>query len=118
MRGDVDKRTRAGRSTDGRHSHKAKVHWCAAALVAALILLAISVGWPMVDAGLREQGAESVREAVLQAATQCCAVEGSYPHTLSYLEEHYGLTVNQEDYAITYEAFASNVAPSVVVVPR
>lgn len=54
----------------------------------------------------------------LRAAAQCCAVEGAYPHTLRHLEEHYGLTVNHDDYAITYEAFASNVVPSVVVVPR
>ena len=56
--------------------------------------------------------------AVLDAAMQCAAVEGAYPARLSYLEEHYGLIVNHQDYAVTYEAFASNVPPSVVVVPR
>ena len=49
---------------------------------------------------------------------QCAAVEGAYPASLKYLEEHYGLIVNHSDYAVTYEAFASNVPPSVVVVPR
>ena len=93
------------------------------ALVGALLACAVAVAtlalaWPAVAAALRDQGAASVREAVLRAASQCCAVEGSYPHNLSYLEEHYGLTVNREDYAVIYEAYASNVAPSVVVVPR
>lgn len=55
---------------------------------------------------------------VRKAAMQCAAVEGAYPARLSYLEEHYGLIVNHQDYAVTYEAFASNVPPSVVVVPR
>lgn len=89
-------------------------------VVAALAVAAALAGaaWPAVAEALREQGAASVRDAVLRAAAQCCAVEGSYPHTLGYLEEHYGLTVNHEDYAITYEAYASNVTPSVRVVAR
>lgn len=89
----------------------------AVALVAALIAL-VALCAPSVDAALRAQGAASVREAVLRAAAQCCAVEGSYPSTLRHLEEHYGLSVNHDDYVITYEAFASNVTPSVAVVPR
>lgn len=121
MRETVDRRASAGREggragvgAAGRNRRR----WGVAALAVVLLALVAFLGWPTIEAGLREQGAASVREAVLRAAAQCCAVEGSYPHTLSYLEEHYGLTVNRDDYAITYEAFASNVTPSVVVVPR
>ena len=74
--------------------------------------------WDMTSAQTEAQSAASVRTAVLDAAMQCAAVEGAYPARLSYLEEHYGLIVNHQDYAVTYEAFASNVPPSVVVVPR
>lgn len=84
--------------------------------VAAAMLLALCAG--AARASAVAQGAQSVREAVLRAAAQCCAVEGSYPSNIEYLEEHYGLAVNHDDYAITYEAYASNVAPSVTVVPR
>ncbi len=66
----------------------------------------------------REQGSASLRAAVLDAAMQCCAIEGSYPSSLAYLEEHYGLVVNRDDYAVTYESYAANVPPSVRVVPR
>ncbi|SEH48389.1 MULTISPECIES: hypothetical protein [Atopobiaceae] len=65
-----------------------------------------------------EQGAASVREAILESANHCCAVEGSYPTSLGYLERNYGLVVNHNDYVITYEAYAGNVAPTVVVIPR
>lgn len=92
------------------------------AVGAALAALALAAACAWGAAGARqaalEQGAASTRQAVLRCAAQCCAVEGSYPSTLSYLEDHYGLTVNHADYAVTYEAFASNVTPSVVVVPR
>ena len=98
--------------------HTARGRAVAAGVVAAALVAGIVLGWPAVESAVQAQGAASVREAVLRAAAQCCAVEGAYPHTLRHLEEHYGLTVNHDDYAITYEAYASNVVPSVVVVPR
>ena len=49
---------------------------------------------------------------------RCCAIEGSYPSSLEHLEESYGLTINHDDYVITYECFADNIMPSVVVTPR
>lgn len=84
----------------------------AAASLAVVALLVVAA-----QASAREQGAASVRDAILEAAKQCCAVEGSYPATYQYLEDHYGLRVNDDDYVVTYESFASNVMPSVVV-PR
>lgn len=71
-----------------------------------------------VSANLHEQGAASVRQAILDAAMQCCAVEGTYPSSLQHLEDDYGLSINHDDYVITYEVFAGNVAPSVVVIAR
>ncbi|MFR1639983.1 MAG: hypothetical protein ACLSVD_12990 [Eggerthellaceae bacterium] len=71
-----------------------------------------------VNQNLREQGAVSVRNAILDSAKQCCAIEGSYPSSLEHLEQSYGLRVNRGDYVITYEVFAENIMPSVVVVPR
>ena len=89
-----------------------------AAVCTLLLLLGVWAVWNGAQAAMREQAAQSLRTAVLDAAMQCAAVEGAYPARLSYLEEHYGLIVNHQDYAVTYEAFASNVPPSVVVVPR
>ena len=60
----------------------------------------------------------SVRESVLNAAKQCCAVEGSYPASLNHLEKNYGLVINHNDYVVSYEWFADNVLPSVVVTAR
>lgn len=88
------------------------------ALGVLVVAVAICASFFAMNASTAEQGAESVRQAVLSAAMQCCAVEGSYPSTIEHLEEHYGLSVNHDDYAIMYEAFASNVVPSVTVVPR
>ena len=82
-------------------------------LVVAAVLLAFGA-----QAKAREQAAVSVRESVLNAAKQCCAIEGSYPATLKHLEENYGLVINHNDYVVSYEWFADNVLPSVVVTVR
>lgn len=92
--------------------------WIAAAVAVCAVAVALWLAWSSVSAGLREQGAASVRNAILDSAKQCCAIEGSYPSSLAYLEDEYGLSINHDDYIITYEAFAGNVVPSVMVVPR
>lgn len=88
--------------------------------VVALVLVCVAgfFGYQAVSRQLREQGAVSVRNAILDAAMQCCAVEGSYPSNLEHLENSYGLSINHSDYIITYQVYADNVMPSVVVVPR
>ncbi|NHM16322.1 hypothetical protein GMI69_06575 [Eggerthellaceae bacterium zg-887] len=87
--------------------------------LAVLIIVALVAGFVYASRDtLREQAASSLRDAIMNSALQCCAIEGSYPQTLRYLEDNYGLSVNHEDYVVTYEAFASNVVPSVMVVPR
>lgn len=88
------------------------------ALAACALAALLWFAWDSANTGAEAQGALAVRNAVLDAAMQCAAVEGAYPSSMKYLEEHYGLVVNSDDYAVTYEAFASNVPPSVVVVPR
>lgn len=94
------------------------LRWVLVALVALLVVIGGWFALTKMNEGLQEQAELSVRNAVLDSAKQCCAIEGSYPSSLHYLEENYGLVVNHENYAITYEAFAANVMPSVVVVAR
>lgn len=88
----------------------------AVGLVLAIVLVWFIAG--AINANLREQGELSVRNAILTSAKQCCAIEGAYPVSLAYLEANYGLVVNRDDYVITYEVFADNVMPNVVVLAK
>ena len=89
----------------------------AVALVALLAIALVAAALASRAVAL-EQGASSVRSAVMAAATRCCAVEGSYPSSLAHLERDYGLVVNRGDYVVTYEWLGDNVPPSVTVVLR
>ena len=87
-------------------------------LAIVLVVMLVWLSSNAIGASLREQGELSVRNAILNSAKQCCAIEGAYPSSLAYLEENYGLVVNRSDYAITYEVFADNVMPNVVVLAK
>lgn len=89
-----------------------------AILVLAALVWVAAYFYEPIRSTMQDQAAASIRSSVLKAAMQCCAVEGSYPLTLGYLQDNYGLHVNETDYVINYEAFASNVLPSVTVVPK
>lgn len=60
---------------------------------------------------------ESLKEAVIKGAVQCYSVEGRYPESLSYLEKHYGLHYDKNEFVISYEIVGSNRMPQVTVIP-
>lgn len=98
-------------------AHRKKVRIILAVVVillCALIALSVSISAEV----SRKQATSSVRESIVTAALQCAAVEGSYPSSLSHLEQHYGLTINHNDYIINYEWLADNIPPSVTVTAR
>lgn len=59
-----------------------------------------------------------VRDAVRRAVVTCYAAEGAYPAGLDYLKENYGLVYDEENYFVSYDAFASNVMPGIRVTER
>ena len=103
--------------SDRRAKRKSWILWV---LLLLLLLGALALIFSDGDGGkgLDEGSAAAIREAVQRSALQCYAVEGAYPPDLQYLEENYGLQVNREDFYVTYEAFASNLPPTVRVTMR
>lgn len=87
------------------------------ALTLAVLILAVCL-LGRVDNRQKETETDTVREAVLNAALTCYAVEGVFPAELSYLTEHYGLLYDEERYIIYYEAFAENLPPEIRVHER
>jgi len=55
---------------------------------------------------------------IIQCISQCYAVEGCYPPSLEYLEQHYGLLYDEDSFFIDYEYYGSNLLPEVTVLRR
>lgn len=61
---------------------------------------------------------ESLETALERSISQCYAVEGSYPPSLEYLKQHYGLLYDEGSFFIDYEYYGSNLLPEVTVLRR
>lgn len=61
---------------------------------------------------------ESLNNALNRAIVSCYSVEGTYPPSLEYIKEHYGLVYDEETFYIDYTAIGSNIYPDVTVLRR
>lgn len=86
-------------------------------LFAAVVVIACLGVRVIVDTGEGEE-TELVNAAVKNAALTCYAVEGAYPADIKYLRDNYGLSYDEDVYLVVYDAFASNVMPSIRVLAR
>lgn len=65
-----------------------------------------------------ESTLEQTEQSVMNAAVRCYALEGAYPPSLDYLIENYGIFPDTEKYMVDYKCFASNIPPSITVLPK
>lgn len=61
---------------------------------------------------------ESLEIALNRDIIHCYAVEGFYPPSLAYIEEHYGLTYNHDLFFVDYQPIGSNIRPDVTILIR
>jgi hypothetical protein len=90
-------------------------------IVSALVLIAIlglfAYALVAVSGRASDERQAALEEAVHRALITCYATEGQYPPTIDYLVAHYALTID-EDYIVSYDAFASNILPTVTIYRR
>lgn len=70
------------------------------------------------DRGQNEAAKEQLEEALSRACVACYAAEGVYPQDVAYLEEHYGIQVDEDRYEVVYDAFAENLMPDITVLEK
>lgn len=59
-----------------------------------------------------------LEEALNRDIVHCYAVEGYYPPSLDYIEEHYGLTYDHDRFLVDYESIGNNIMPTVTIVEK
>ena len=101
----------------GRNRLSAIFRWLAA-LLAALCLIFFVSSLASVDRQQGEEGRQQLETALRRAAVACYAAEGVYPPTVEYLQEHYGVQIEEERYIVFYEIFANNLMPDITVLEK
>ncbi len=87
------------------------------ALFLFLCLYLLLVATREISARSKAEQLEVLDQAIQRATIQCYAIEGRYPPSVEYLEEHYGLTIDRDNYHVFYDGWASNIMPEITVLP-
>ena len=61
---------------------------------------------------------KQMEDTIYKAVLNCYAIEGRYPATIDYVEQHYGLQIDHDRYDVFYEIFAENVMPEITVIEK
>ncbi len=88
--------------------------------VAIFVLIAVCFVMAVEDSGRStiEKQQESLEKAIARDIVQCYAIEGQYPPTLEYMEDHYGLTYDKDTFFVDYQPIAANLYPDYTVILR
>lgn len=63
-----------------------------------------------------ERQKEVLNSAVNQSVVYCYSIEGSYPESIEYLEQNYGLTYDHDRFFVGYRLQGSNIAPDITII--
>ena len=66
------------------------------------------------DAEAKKQLEEAIRRSVIT----CYTTEGRYPPDFAYVQEAYGIQVDETRYFVVYDVFAENLMPEITVLER
>lgn len=66
---------------------------------------------------IQQKEQEHLEQVLNQSAAICYSLEGSYPESLSYLKEQYGIRWDEEKYLVDFESVGNNLPPDIVVIP-
>ncbi len=103
----------------GKKQHTFLIGKISLSLLAVILLLVLFVlGLSDLNRQTRDRSYESLVTALNRDIVHCYAVEGFYPPSIEYLEQHYGLTYAKEDYMVDYIYEGSNLYPTVTVLKK
>lgn len=70
-----------------------------------------------VSSDVDENEVQTLKKAIDKAITTCYAIEGTYPESIEYIEENYGVVIEHDKYVVVYDLLGPNVKPNVIVAP-
>ena len=87
-------------------------------VAAAAVLLCFATAVESLDSGRVEEDMRQLEETLRRGCVACYAAEGFYPPDLEYLEEHYGIQIEDSGYIVRYITFGENLMPDITVLER
>ncbi len=104
-----------------KFSRKKKLHIKASFIttfVFALFILIMLVFVSSIGNQNTDRQEETLANALERDIMHCYALEGYYPPSLKYIEEHYGLVYDKEKYIVDYRPVANNIYPNIAIIKK
>lgn len=104
-----------------RKSHRTfwpfrKLHLTFLAFIA--LIVAVFLGFSDISERTRNNQRESLETALKRDVIHCYALEGTYPPSLKYIKEHYGLIYDEDRFFVDYRPIGSNIMPDITIIER
>jgi len=87
-------------------------------LILAAILVLVIFAVNTFSHSSQEESQRILEQAISNSLVTCYAIEGSYPASISYLEENYGLSIDHSKYEVDYRMFAANIMPDFTLIRK
>lgn len=106
----------ARRFSKKRKLHIKPIHWGIALFIIFVVLFLFGVQFMSNGNSSREE--DSIRSAMERDIMHCYALEGFYPPSLEYIEQHYGLTYDSSAYIVDYQPIGNNIYPNFTIIRK
>ena len=80
-----------------------------------IVIFVFLMGISFIASTSSKDQTQILTDAVNKDIIHCYAVEGYYPPSLKYIEDHYGLTYDKSRYLVDYVPVGDNIMPSVTI---
>ena len=87
-------------------------------LIFLLVFIGFGYGLTVMDKKMNQEEMQTLQNAVTRSVTTCYTLEGSYPQSLSYLKEHYGLHYDEDKYFVDYQPLGANIMPDITIIKK
>ena len=101
-----------------RNTDKEKSILIVEILFIVAIFVSLFTSLKNIDTESSKEGLKQLETSVRRSAIACYASEGVYPPDIQYLEDNYGLIVDDSRYVVRYSVFAENIMPDITVLER
>lgn len=95
--------------------------WVKTAVLLAVMALAVFClykGVRKIEYGQQAESVKQLDSSIRKAVLTCYATEGVYPPTVAYLQENYGIQIDEERFSVFYEVFGDNIMPEITIVEK
>ncbi len=89
-----------------------------AIIIFIALLIWLNISFNSVRISNSSEQLNETNATINKAVVLCYSIEGSYPPSIDYLKKNYGLTIDENRFAVEYNVFASNMLPSIVVLKK